>query len=66
MKKYNVKVYTTSDDLLVDCILDEFNLGEFLDCTDTDFLRLEDDARDLYYLFNISQIVCIEWKEVKE
>lgn len=66
MKKFNVKVYTTSDDLLVDCVMNERNLVDFLDFDDDEFIKIEDDIRGVTFLFNISQIVCVEWKEMPE
>ena len=66
MKKYNVTVYATSNDVLLECIMDEFSLHGFLDFKDEHFIKIEDDTRDVTYMFNISQIVCIEWKEIRE
>jgi len=65
MKKFSVKIYTTSDDLLVDCIMDEFTLEELLPFEDEKFVKIEDDAKDISCLLNVSQIVGIEWEEIK-
>jgi hypothetical protein len=66
MKKYNVKVFTTSDDIILDCNMDEFSLGEFLDFDDANFIKIEDDTKELTYIFNVAQIVCVEYKEINE
>jgi hypothetical protein len=66
MKKYNVTVYATSNDILLECVLDQFSLNEFLDFDDEHFIKIEDDTEDVTYMFNIAQIVCIEYKEICE
>jgi hypothetical protein len=66
MKKYKVKVHTTSPDLLPTCVMDEFMLEETLMLEDTNFLRLDDDTEEKFFLLNVSQIVGIEWMETQE
>ena len=66
MKKYNITVYATSNDILLQCVMDEFSLREFLDFEDEHFIKIEDDTKDVTYMFNIAQIVCIEYKEICE
>ena len=66
MKKYNITVYATSNDILLECIMDEFSLRDFLDFQDDRFIKIADDTKNVTYMFNIAQIVCIEWKEIRE
>jgi hypothetical protein len=66
MKKYNVTVYATSNEILLQCVMDQFSLNDFLHFENENFIKIEDDALDVTYMFNIAQIVCIEYKEIRE
>jgi hypothetical protein len=65
VKKYKVSIFTTSPDLLVDCIMDEEMISDFLPIHDEEFISIEDDVREVSYMLNVSQIVGIQCKEVK-
>ena len=64
-KKYNVKIYTTSDDVLLDCNMDEVAFNDFLDFDDAHFVQIEDNTKNLSYIFNICHIICVEYHEIK-
>ncbi len=63
MKKYRVRIYTTSVDFSPTFEMDEFELAEFLDIGDQFFLRIKDDVYEKNCLLSIGQIVGIEWIE---
>ncbi len=66
MTKFKVQIYTTSSDLLLQCIMDEFALEEITNLEGEGFLKIDDDTLDKTYLLNVSQIVAIEWEIINE
>lgn len=64
MKKFSIKVFTTSPDFCPQCVMDEFSLAEFLDFDHHSFIKIEDDTFDVSSLINTSSIVGIEIKEI--
>jgi hypothetical protein len=66
MKKYNVTIYTTSEDLVVRTICDEHTINELGDYEDVKVLRIDDHTHDKGFILQGSQIVGIEWEEIKD
>jgi hypothetical protein len=66
LKKFRVKIYTTSPDLSPECIMDEFMIRETFPLSDEEWLILEDDTTDKVFEFNSSQIVGIEYELIEE
>jgi len=65
MKKYQVTIYTTCDDLTPTCQMDEHMLQELLDFGQEEFFKLEDDTLDKSFMLQRGHIVGIEWEEIK-
>jgi hypothetical protein len=46
MKKYNVTIYTTSDDLTITCQMDEHLLRDLRDFKWSEFFQMGDDYKE--------------------
>ena len=60
MTKYKITIYTSSNDLLPECIMDEFMLDELINLGNERFIKIEDDTLDNFFILNSDHIVGFE------